>query len=185
MKGDKSFTGNTRVGNLSATTVDLNGNLSVIGATSLRNTNVTGAIEIVGDGKITNLNATNAINASTLSATTTNAGNLTAGITKLGATTATSINNINIAPANVPRTLTVSGNANVSGTNRGDQTVQLIGGDVTSSVRASGTNMSINAVIGVGKVTNAHLQTITAAGKVANSLKCWKSICTILNSCSP
>ena len=110
--GNKTFTGNTVVGTLSSTTVDVSGNLAVNGNTSLRNTGVNGDLSVTGN-----------TNTGSLSSTTTDAGTLTAGSTKLGATSITA--DLGVTGTVAANTLTATatnagtlaaGNTNITGT---------------------------------------------------------------------
>lgn len=71
--------------------------------------------------------------------------------------TLTANRQLTITTGDADRTLTLSGNATLSGTNTGDQTITLSG-----DVSGSGTG-SITATIGSNKVTNAMLATVATA----------------------
>ncbi len=102
---------------------------------------------------------------------TTDGTTLTLVAPVLGAATATTINKVSItAPASSAtlaiadgKTLTVSNNATVSGTNTGDQTITLSG-----DISGSGTG-AITTAIGSTKVTNAMLAGSIAASKLIGS----------------
>jgi len=123
-------------------------------------------VAVAGSGTVTDVSVVtaNGISGSVATSTTTPAITLT-----LGAITPSTVNALTLASQAVgftiaggtaSRTLTVSGNADVSGTNTGDQTITLTGGDVTTSAMTSG---SYAATIAANAVTFAKFQQISTA----------------------
>jgi hypothetical protein len=85
--GNKTFTGNTKVSTLSATTVDVNGNLSVAGATNVSTLGTSGLATLASAQVNSDLVVSGNTKTGTLSSTITDAGILTAGTTTLGSAT--------------------------------------------------------------------------------------------------